>query len=352
MKEKLETLKSYLDQNGIEYGADVGLSEYSYFKRGSVVKVLVHAQTRENLQICARYLTQNDIPYKVIGATSNLLFLDGLDYDVFVSVRKMTEFSVNGDESIATVGAGLSLSEFVLRLADLSAKGFEGLEAIPGTVGGAVYMNAGAFRYEIKDNLIDVDFVTPSGDFETRKRKELDFSFRHSKLQDANMGTVISARFKIEKGNQAEIKRKIAEFSEFRRTFLEQTHPNLGSVFATYNIYKDIARNHKFYGFCITTLKFMFYRFRRIHKPSDNRILNRCRNRPTDNRILNSFTAWYFGWKFACQPHSDKTLNCIINNGCTTDELLAYIKCLHDLTGGALKIENEILGENDYFPIG
>lgn len=324
-----DEFKNVLVREGIDFDSDVDLSSYSYFKRGGHVRYLVRPANVTELKTCANYLAGSEISYKLIGATTNILFLDNLDHSVFISLRRVNGFIYDEEKGIVTAEAGLMLPAFVNKLVDLEMEGFEGLEGIPGTIGGAVYMNAGAFHCEIQDNLIDVNILQPDGSIACLTKEEMKFSFRHSALQDDLTGVVVSARFRVKKGQADEIRGKVAKYREFRRTYLESKLPNLGSIFATYDIYADIARQHLVYRICIRLLRYIFYKWR--SRP------------PTDMRILNRFTAWYFGWKFSRQPYSDKTLNCLVNNGCSTDELVNYIEIIEDLTDGRIRVENEIV---------
>ena len=218
------------------------------------------------------------------------------------------------------------LSRFVRKLAARGIRGFEGLEGIPGTIGGAIFMNAGACGYEISDNLIDINVLTEDGKIKCFLKKDLRFAYRHSIFKEENIGIILNARFRIKYGNKNGINAKIKYFSDNRRTYQEHRYPNLGSIFATQDLYFEIAKHHLGY-------KVILYFIRKL-----NIIL-----RSIDNKLVNKTTCWYFSLRFKKQPFSDKTMNCLVNNNITTKEAIEYINIIKKLTKNSVPLENEIV---------
>ena len=326
-------MERFLDDAGIEYRKDVDMSACSVFRMGSTARTMIVPAGVEQLASAAAWLRQNRVAFKVIGATSNILFRDDAEYPVLLTLRKLRALDLDPQETTATVGAGTMLPGLVKNLAERSVTGFEGLEGIPGTVGGAVYMNAAAFGDAISDSLVSVDVLGPDGRVVTYAKAELGFSYRHSRFNDETLGVILSARFALRKGRKDLVQARIRACHTRRMNLLEYNHPNLGSTFATRDIYREIGRRHPLYLVLYTAA----------------RVARKALTMATAKgsyRLWNRFTCLYFGLAFSGrQPFSDRTMNCVINNGHTTREILEYIERIQALTGNALRLEIEILGE-------
>lgn len=326
------SLETILDDKNLDYRTNVDLSKFSYFRSGHYVRYIIYPRDVVELKDLIELLKNSKQNYKIVGATTNILFLDNVIYNVFISLKKINfmHFSENGQEVI--VGAGLMLPSFVAKLSKLNIKGFEGLEGIPGTIGAAVFMNAGAFGYEIKDNLIKVDVLQDNGNIITLQKKDLFFSFRSSIFQHKSIGIILQAHFHTPKGEIKKIQENINKYRYLRHNYQESKLPNLGSIFATLDIYHDIAKNYFLYSCLLFFIRKFIYKILK----------------PNHNKILNFMTSQYFGWKFEQKPYSDKTLNCLVNSRIHTDQSLEYIELLKKITNNQVKLENEILREDIY----
>ena len=323
----IDIVIEFLELKNIRYKKNISLSEYSYFRTGGNVKLIVMPTTSEGLTDVIKFLNNEGYSYKVVGATSNILFLNDESYSIIISTRGTNDINIKHKQRLTTVSAGLMIPKFSKKLSSLGYTGFEGLLGIPGTIGGAIYMNAGAFGDSISDLLISVKIMEPDGVIKLIDRNEIDFSFRKSSLQNTGR-YIIEASFLINSANQSYINNKMKGHLFNRLKFQEKTLPNLGSLFSTFDIYKDISRNNAMYSYLLLFIR-VIYKITR----SDN------------NKLLNKITCLYFGWKFETQPYSDKTLNCIVNRGQDTKEILDYIFTLRKTISSDVKIENEVYSE-------
>lgn len=319
-------LENFLLNNKIDFKRNINLSKYTYFKTGKMVQFIVYPNCIKELKIFYNFLINNSIPYKIIGATSNLLFLDDIIYYVLISLGKFNKIEINEPKKFVEVESGVMLQKFIRKLAKRGITGFEGLEGIPGTIGGAIFMNAGAYGYEISDNLINVNVLTKNGEIKSFFKKDLNFSFRYSSFKERDIDIILNAKFNVEYGNKNEVYKKIKYFNINRKTYQEHRYPNLGSIFSTRDLYSEIARHYLCY-------RIILYFIRKL-----NIIL-----KPTDNRVLNKITCWYFNLRFKKQPFSDKTMNCLINNNIKTEEAIEYINVIKKLTKNSIPLENEIV---------
>lgn len=182
-----------------------------------------------------------DMPVTVIGNGSNLLVGDkgirglvigigkGLsEIDVTEAVAQQSTAQGNG--RIITAGAGAILAAVAAKAAEASLSGLEFASGIPGSVGGAVVMNAGAYGGEIKDVLIDATVLTAEGELKTVTRDELDLSYRHSIVPEKGY-IVLSARFRLTPKPQDEIKAYMAELRAKRVEKQPLEYPSAGSTF-------------------------------------------------------------------------------------------------------------------------
>ena len=187
-----------------------------------------------------------DMPVAVIGNGSNLLVGDkgirglvigigkGMSaIDVTEAVAQQStaqDFTAQGNGRIITAGAGAILAAVAAKAAEASLSGLEFASGIPGSVGGAVVMNAGAYGGEIKDVLIDATVLTAEGELKTVTRDELDLSYRHSIVPEKDY-IVLSARFRLTPKPQDEIKAYMAELRAKRVEKQPLEYPSAGSTF-------------------------------------------------------------------------------------------------------------------------
>ena len=182
-----------------------------------------------------------DMPVAVIGNGSNLLVGDKGIRGLVIGIGKglstieVTEAvaqqsTAQGNGHVITAGAGAILAAVAAKAAEASLSGLEFASGIPGSVGGAVVMNAGAYGGEIKDVLIDATVLTAEGELRTVTRDELDLSYRHSIVPEKGY-IVLSARFRLTSKPQDEIKSYMAELRAKRVEKQPLEYPSAGSTF-------------------------------------------------------------------------------------------------------------------------
>ena len=216
---------------------NASMAEECSFRAGGRVAALIKIQDVEELKGVLRYMTEENIPHLILGNGSNTLFSDG-DHDIavikldeeFGSFNYMRETETE-DGAVMEFGASMLLSVAAKIAADESLAGMEGLSGIPGSVGGAVFMNAGAYGYETKDVLISAHAVSSDGKEEKDfSPEEMGLGYRHSAFME-NGYIVTSAVFKLKKDNKEDIKARMADFTERRVTKQPLRFPSAGSTF-------------------------------------------------------------------------------------------------------------------------
>ncbi|NDE82421.1 MAG: UDP-N-acetylmuramate dehydrogenase [Chlamydiia bacterium] len=169
---------------------------------GGLAKYYIEIATIADMQEVILFCNQSNIDYIVIGKGSNCLF-DDRGFDGCVIVNKITFCQI--EETEVFVGAGYSFSLLGVQTAKRGLSGLEFASGIPASVGGAVYMNAGASHQETKDHLIQVHYVNESGALEVLDRNSLDFSYRSSTFQNQK-GAIVAARFSLSPSEVARAK--------------------------------------------------------------------------------------------------------------------------------------------------
>lgn len=187
---------------------------------GGRVRELIIPESEEELMECAG---RADL---ILGRGSNLLVTDGeLDICV-VSTEMLRDIVFDGDK--VTAGAGVTLTELAVRCAEMGLGGLEFAYGIPGSVGGAVFMNAGAYGGEMKDVITSVRAIT-GGKIVDIPNEECGFSYRASRFQQG--GIVASATFKLRRRDKGEIRAKMRELGDKRREKQPLEFPSAGSTF-------------------------------------------------------------------------------------------------------------------------
>lgn len=214
--------------NDITLLFDEPLMNFTFTKTGGPVDVLAFPKSKDEVVRLVNYCRTNEIPWLVLGNASNLIVRDGGIRGMVIMLEKMDQISVLGDQIIVEAGAKLIDTTYVALDHDLA--GFEFACGIPGSIGGAVYMNAGAYGGEIKDVFVSVDILLADGTIQTLSNADMDFSYRHSVIQEMHC-VVLEARFSLAKGNRNEIKAKMDELTELRVSKQPLEYPSCGSVF-------------------------------------------------------------------------------------------------------------------------
>lgn len=204
------------------------MSKHTSFKVGGPVDLFITVETIEQLKDTIKILKHQNIEYKVIGNGSNLLVKDE---GYRGTIIKPSFNSIEIKEDIVEVGAGVKNGMLAQKLLQKELTGFEFAAGIPGTIGGAMVMNAGAHGREMKDIVDAVTYYNCENDeIETIKKEECNFEYRNSKFKNSNV-IIIKAILKLQKANSIEIKQKMDEYKQFRIEKQPIEYPSAGSTF-------------------------------------------------------------------------------------------------------------------------
>ena len=225
----MERFKHKLLQAGIPFKENEPLAAHCTFKIGGPAEVFVLPETEQQLCAAVALCKEQAVRHYLLGNGSNILFADaGYRGAVIDTTAMKTELTIDGTQ--VTAGAGLRLSALCTAALENSLAGLEFAYGIPGTVGGAVYMNAGAYGGEVKDVLTAVRYLTAEGETVEAPAAELDLSYRHSVFEE-NGGCILSASFRLEQGDPAAIKARMNELMAKRVEKQPLDKPSAGSTF-------------------------------------------------------------------------------------------------------------------------
>lgn len=208
---------------------DEPMKAHTTFRIGGKADCFINASSIDDVKNVLAYAKENNIPLLVMGNGSNMLVSDkGIRGIVLRISKEMNDCQIDGCEVFAQ--AGILLSSLASKIQKAGLSGFEELSGIPGTLGGGIYMNAGAYGGELKNIVKEVTFITREGELSTLPAHELDFGYRHSIFED-NGAVILSATLVLQKGNPDEIKAKMNEYTQRRNDKQPINMPSAGSTF-------------------------------------------------------------------------------------------------------------------------
>ncbi len=204
------------------------LARHTTYRIGGPAEVYARPRTLEDVHKSLRIAAEAAVPVFVIGEGSNLLVSDAGVRGVVLDLREAAgQLVIRGEE--VEVGAGLPLNQLIEGAARAGLAGLENLAGIPGTVGGAVVMNAGAFGTEFFDRVLDIGVLTAEGDICAVRREEVDVGYRKGYVP--SNGVIVSTRLRLEKGERETLEDRIAEILARRAAKQPLEYPSCGSVF-------------------------------------------------------------------------------------------------------------------------
>lgn len=219
----------FCEREKIEYRINEPLSEHTSFRIGGPAALFAEPDTPEKAALLLGFCTENEILHTVMGRGSDLLVSDeGYDGVVIRIGEKMGDLSVSG--SIITAQAGGSLTGLCRFAQANHLSGLEFAFGIPGSVGGGVYMNAGAYGGELKDAVTEVGYCGTDGEIKIIKKDDCEFGYRHSFFTGKDL-LILWAEFELVPGDGAEIAAKMAEIWRCRNDKQPLNYPSAGSVF-------------------------------------------------------------------------------------------------------------------------
>ena len=205
------------------------LSNHTTMKIGGPAELFIEPKNIEKLQETIQVLLEENIPWRVIGRGSNLLIPDeGLKGAVIKLSEGVSNLEINGDE--IKVGGGYPLIKLATVITKEGLSGLEFAGGIPASVGGAVYMNAGAHGSDISQILKKAHILFEDGTFVWLTRAEMEFSYRTSILQ-RKKGICVEAVFQLERKNKEEIVEQMKRYKEYRKKTQPWNYPCAGSIF-------------------------------------------------------------------------------------------------------------------------
>lgn len=206
------------------------MSNHTTIKIGGPAEIFIEPSSIENLQKTMEYIHQYQMKWRAIGRGSNLLVSDkGIEGVVIKLGAGLNQLEIKGTE--VKVGGGYSLVSLATSISRQGLSGLEFAGGIPGSVGGAVYMNAGAHGSDISRILTQALILFDDGKLEWLTNEEMEFSYRTSVLQKKRPGIVVEAIFQLKKGNREIIIAEIQKNKEYRKVTQPWNYPCAGSIF-------------------------------------------------------------------------------------------------------------------------
>ena len=223
---------------------DADMSKYTSFRAGGKAMALVEVENKEQLKTVLRFADEENIPHLLLGNGSNTLFKDGVYEGLVIRLgdcfgytgiesddHKKAALDQPGEKVLVSCGASMLLSTVAMFMREEGITGMEFASGIPGSIGGAIFMNAGAYGGEMKDIVASVHAVSPDGREERDfTNEEMDFGYRHSALQE-NGWIVTDVTFNLAAGNKAEIAAVMKDLNARRNAKQPVNYPSAGSTF-------------------------------------------------------------------------------------------------------------------------
>lgn len=220
---------AFAAENSISFIENEPLAKHTSFKIGGPARYFASVDSVDKLSLLIKFLNSSKISYFILGNGSNILMPDSGYNGVVIKLSGEFE-NLNVSENTIEIGAAATLKKLTLAAKENSFTGLEFAYGIPGSVGGAVYMNAGAYGGEIKDVLSEVLAMDKEGNVKTFSLEESNLSYRSSLFQKNDM-VILSAKFSLEKGDIKEITDKMNTLLEKRKSKQPLEYPSAGSTF-------------------------------------------------------------------------------------------------------------------------
>lgn len=213
---------------GYDIKQNQALSAYTNTRVGGPADWIFWPKKLAELKEVVRYAHDQTIPVTVLGNASNLIIGDNGLSGLVIFLTNLTDITL-GTHTV-TAGAGAAIIDVTQVAAEHSLTGLEWAAGIPGSVGGAVFMNAGAYGGQVAESLVSADVLTPTGEIKTYTNAELDFGYRHSTVQ-ATGEIILSATFALAPDEQTAIVARMEDFNTRRASKQPLEYPSCGSVF-------------------------------------------------------------------------------------------------------------------------
>lgn len=232
---KLEEIINLLENDG-DIKENVSLKTLTTLKVGGISKYVFYPKDVTSLKKALTLFKENNINYKIFGNGSNIIPSDKIYDGVIIKLSSLNNLKIN--DEVIEVEAGYSLMKLAKEVIKLGLSGLEWANGIPGTIGGAVYMNAGAYKQDMSFVLEKITVLDENMNIVTLNKDELDFSYRHSRLMEENL-ICLSATLRLEKKDISLIEEVVNKRKEKRMETQPLEYPSAGSVFR--NPFNDFA---------------------------------------------------------------------------------------------------------------
>ena len=207
------------------------MSKHTSFRVGGPADIFIIAKSEEDIRTVLDYTNTQNIPLTIIGNGSNLLVKDGGVRGVVLKIgTEGLNIEKKDNEYLITVGAGVKNGFLAQKLLIEEIEGFEFASGIPGTIGGAIRMNAGAHGSEMKDIVHETKCMDKEGNIRILSNDEQEFAYRNS-IFSSNRYIILSTKLKLKKGIYRKIKSKMDEYSNWRNEHQPLEYPSAGSTF-------------------------------------------------------------------------------------------------------------------------
>lgn len=248
----MDKLKQALVQSKIDFIENFDVVEISTIRIGQIIALAIFPKNVKELEFVIKLLFKQKCKYKLVGNTSNLLFVGRVDYPVVFTCKMKDEYKIEGN--IVTVSAGMQLSRVIELLKRNKLSGIEELIGIPATIGGAIFNNAGAYGNCISSRLVSVSAFY-NGKLVDIPAKNIKFGYHFSNLKGI---VLLTATFLFENKNEYDIIKLCNEYT-YKRTVMQPNGFSLGSVYQKINgksagffIERAGLKNLKVGGICVS----------------------------------------------------------------------------------------------------
>ena len=205
------------------------MTKHTSFKIGGPAECLIKIQTEEELKAILKFSKEKNIPVTIIGNGSNILVSDEGIKGLVLKIE-IDKFELDNKLAYLKAGSGVKIGFIAQKCLKHELAGFEFASGIPGTIGGAVRMNAGAHGREMKDIVTAVTYMDRNGQIHKIQNKQAEFEYRNSLFAHKDY-IILEVELKLEKGNAQEIQTKMAEYATYRKEKQPIEYPSAGSTF-------------------------------------------------------------------------------------------------------------------------
>jgi UDP-N-acetylmuramate dehydrogenase len=333
----------WLIKNFILFTENYDLKKKSWIKCGGLVELLIEPESIEDLKKILFYLNNNKIEFYPIGNLSNTLFRDGIIKTPFISLKKIKNnfnFQLSNNYLHLRISAGVSIFKYVNLIQEkFNISGQEGLVGIPGTIGAAVITNASSYESCISDYIDQVKYIDKECNILTLSKNECLFGWRYSIFQEKKNFLIHEIKFIFplyKKNNLNAINERVNEVKKHREKFQEKKLPNLGSLYATKNLYYDLSKI-SFTLFFLYSINVFITKIFYLLRIANKLILFR--------KFLVKIYSIYFGIKTDKFAFSERTINCLVNKAKNNQSLQAFelIEKLEKKIKNKIKLENVLV---------